>query len=553
MADEKFSNFLTEIIGADLAEGKVKEMHTRFPPEPNGYLHIGSAKAIYINYMTAKTYGGKFNLRFDDTNPAREGDEYVQSILKDLEWLGATPNGGIFYGSDYFEKCYEYAEKLIQEGKAYVDDLTREEMQEYRGNDAGKPSRPSPYRDRTPEENLDLFRRMRAGEFADGEKTLRAKIDLASPNMNLRDPAIYRIKHVSHHRQGDKWCIYPLYDFAHPIQDAIEGITHSMCSLEFENHRPLYEWVVTNIFGAGFPKQREFARLNVTNTVMSKRYLRELVEKNIVDGWDDPRMPTLCGLRRRGYTPTSIFEFVRTAGVAKADSLVDMRQLEAVLRAELELNAARRVAVLEPVKLVIDNYPADQVEYFDLPNNPNRDANDTTTRPVAFTKEVWIDKSDFFEVPPPKFKRLTLGSKVRLMGAYLVRCTGVDKDEAGNVVTIHAEADLETRNGNPADGRKVRGTIHWVSCEHCVDAEIHLYDKLFTEANMNGIPDGADFKDYLNPDSVQVIDHAKLEESLADAKPGERFQFVRTGYFTPDSKSPHVYNRIVTLKDSFKF
>ncbi len=553
MADEKFSNFLTEIIDADLAEGKVKEIHTRFPPEPNGYLHIGSAKAIYINYMTAKTYGGKFNLRFDDTNPAREGDEYVQSILKDLEWLGATPNGGIFYGSDYFEKCYEYAEKLIQEGKAYVDDLTREEMQEYRGNDAGKPSRPSPYRDRTPEENLDLFRRMRAGEFADGEKTLRAKIDLASPNMNLRDPAIYRIKHVSHHRQGDKWCIYPLYDFAHPIQDAIEGITHSMCSLEFENHRPLYEWVVTNIFGAGFPKQREFARLNVTNTVMSKRYLRELVEKNIVDGWDDPRMPTLCGLRRRGYTPTSIFEFVRTAGVAKADSLVDMRQLEAVLRAELELNAARRVAVLEPVKLVIDNYPADQVEYFDLPNNPNRDANDTTTRPVAFTKEVWIDKSDFFEVPPPKFKRLPLGSEVRLMGAYLVRCTGVDKDEAGNVVTIHAEADLETRNGNPADGRKVRGTIHWVSCEHCVDAEIHLYDKLFTEANMNGIPDGADFKDYLNPDSVQVIDHAKLEESLADAKPGERFQFVRTGYFTPDSKNPHVYNRIVTLKDSFKF
>ena len=553
MADEKFSNFLTEIIDADLAEGKVKEIHTRFPPEPNGYLHIGSAKAIYINYMTAKTYGGKFNLRFDDTNPAREGDEYVQSILKDLEWLGATPNGGIFYGSDYFEKCYEYAEKLIQEGKAYVDDLTREEMQEYRGNDAGKPSRPSPYRDRTPEENLDLFRRMRAGEFADGEKTLRAKIDLVSPNMNLRDPAIYRIKHVSHHRQGDKWCIYPLYDFAHPIQDAIEGITHSMCSLEFENHRPLYEWVVTNIFGAGFPKQREFARLNVTNTVMSKRYLRELVEKNIVDGWDDPRMPTLCGLRRRGYTPTSIFEFVRTAGVAKADSLVDMRQLEAVLRAELELNAARRVAVLEPVKLVIDNYPADQVEYFDLPNNPNRDANDTTTRPVAFTKEVWIDKSDFFEVPPPKFKRLTLGSKVRLMGAYLVRCTGVDKDEAGNVVTIHAEADLETRNGNPADGRKVRGTIHWVSCEHCVDAEIHLYDKLFTEANMNDIPDGADFKDYLNPDSVQVIDHAKLEESLADAKPGERFQFVRTGYFTPDSKNPHVYNRIVTLKDSFKF
>ena len=552
MAEEKFSNFLTDIIDADLAEGKVDVVHTRFPPEPNGYLHIGSAKAIFINYTIAKHYGGLFNLRFDDTNPAREGDEYVQSILQDLKWLGAEPNGGIFYGSDYFERCYEYAEQLIKEGKAYVDDLTREQMQEYRGNDAGKPSRPSPYRDRTPEENLDLFRRMRAGEFADGEKTLRAKIDLASPNMNMRDPTIYRIKHVEHHRQGDKWCIYPMYDFAHPIQDAIEGITFSLCSLEFENHRPLYEWVITNLFGKEFPKQREFARLNVTNTVMSKRYLRELVEKNIVDGWDDPRMPTLSGLRRRGYTPTSIFKFVKDAGISKADNLVDMRQLEAVLRAELELNAQRRVAVLEPVKLIIDNYPADQCEYFDLPNNPNRDANDTTTRPVAFTKELWIENSDFFEVPPPKFKRLTLGSEVRLMSAYLVRCTGVDKDENGKVVAIHAEADLETRNGNPADGRKVRGTIHWVSCAHCIEAEAELYDKLFTEANMNGIPDDADFKDYLNPDSVKVLQGAKLEESLKDAKPGDRFQFVRNGYFTPDSKHEGVYNRIVTLKDSFK-
>ncbi|PWM59127.1 MAG: glutamine--tRNA ligase [Subdoligranulum variabile] len=552
MAEEKFSNFLTEIIDADLAEGKVDTVHTRFPPEPNGYLHIGSAKAIFINYTIAKHYGGLFNLRFDDTNPAREDDEYVQSILQDLHWLGADPNGGIFYGSDYFEKCYEYAEQLIREGKAYVDDLTREQMQEYRGNDAGKPSRPSPYRDRTPEENLDLFRRMRAGEFGDGEKTLRAKIDLASPNMNMRDPAIYRIKHVSHHRQGNKWCIYPLYDFAHPIQDAIEGITFSLCSLEFENHRPLYDWVVRNLFGSEFPKQREFARLNVTNTVMSKRYLRELVEKQIVDGWDDPRMPTLCGLRRRGYTPTSIFTFVKEAGIAKADSLVDMRQLEAVLRAELELSAPRRVAVLDPVKLIIDNYPADQCETFELPNNPNREAGDASTRPVAFTREVWIDRSDFFEVPPPKFKRLTPGSEVRLMGAYLVRCTGVDKDAEGNITAIHAEADLETRNGNPADGRKVRGTIHWVSCAHCEDAEIRLYDKLFTESNMNGIPDGADFKDYLNPESVTVISHAKLEESLHDAQPGDRFQFVRTGYFTPDSKHPGVYNRIVTLKDSFK-
>ena len=552
MADEKFSNFLTEIIDADLAEGKVKEIHTRFPPEPNGYLHIGHCKALTIDFGTAERFGGLCNLRMDDTNPTKEDVEFVDAIKEDIHWLGFDWGDRFFYGSDYFERCYEYAEQLIKEGKAYVDDLTREEMQEYRGNDAGKPSRPSPYRDRTPEENLDLFRRMRAGEFADGEKTLRAKIDLASPNMNMRDPTIYRIKHVEHHRQGDKWCIYPMYDFAHPIQDAIEGITFSLCSLEFENHRPLYEWVITNLFGKEFPKQREFARLNVTNTVMSKRYLRELVEKNIVDGWDDPRMPTLSGLRRRGYTPTSIFTFVKEAGISKADNLVDMRQLEAVLRAELELNAQRRVAVLEPVKLIIDNYPADQCEYFDLPNNPNHDANDTTTRKVAFTKELWIENSDFFEVPPPKFKRLTLGSEVRLMGAYLVRCTGVDKDENGKVVAIHAEADLETRNGNPADGRKVRGTIHWVSCAHCLDAEVELYDKLFTEANMNSIPDDADFKDYLNPDSVKVLQGAKLEESLKDAKPGDRFQFVRNGYFTPDSKHEGVYNRIVTLKDSFK-
>ena len=548
-------NFIDAFIEEDIAEGgrfQGQQVHTRFPPEPNGYLHIGHCKALTIDFGTAERFGGLCNLRMDDTNPTKEDVEFVDAIKEDIHWLGFDWGDRFFYGSDYFEKCYEYAEKLIQEGKAYVDDLTREEMQEYRGNDAGKPSRPSPYRDRTPEENLDLFRRMRAGEFADGEKTLRAKIDLASPNMNLRDPAIYRIKHVSHHRQGDKWCIYPLYDFAHPIQDAIEGITFSLCSLEFENHRPLYEWVITNLFGKEFPKQREFARLNVTNTVMSKRYLRELVEKNIVDGWDDPRMPTLSGLRRRGYTPTSIFTFVKEAGISKADNLVDMRQLEAVLRAELELNAQRRVAVLEPVKLIIDNYPADQCEYFDLPNNPNRDANDTTTRKVAFTKELWIENSDFFEVPPPKFKRLTLGSEVRLMGAYLVRCTGVDKDENGKVVAIHAESDLETRNGNPADGRKVRGTIHWVSCAHCLDAEVELYDKLFTEANMNSIPDDADFKDYLNPDSVKVLQGAKLEESLKDAKPGDRFQFVRNGYFTPDSKHEGVYNRIVTLKDSFK-
>ena len=461
------------------------------------------------------------------------------------------PNGGIFYGSDYFDQCYEYAEKLIKEGKAYVDDLTREEMQEYRGSDAGKPSRPSPYRDRTPEENLDLFRRMRAGEFADGTRTLRAKIDLASPNMNLRDPAIYRIKKVHHHRQGDKWCIYPLYDFAHPIQDAIEGITHSMCSLEFENHRPLYEWVIENTSGGHFPKQREFARLNVTNTVMSKRYLRELVEMGIVDGWDDPRMPTLCGLRRRGYSPTAIFTFVKEAGIAKADSLVDMRQLEACMRAELEMGAARRMAVLDPVKLVIDNYPAGKTETFDVANNPNRDAGDDSTRPVEFSGEVWIERSDFALVPPPKFKRLTVGGEVRLMGAYIVKCSGVEQDEAGNVTAIHCTADLESGNGNPVDGRKVKGTIHWVSCASAVDADARLYNALFTEANMNGIPDGADYKDYLNPESVVDMPCAKLEASLADAKPGEKFQFVRMGYFTPDSKKPGAFNRIVTLKDSF--
>ena len=549
MADK---NFLTDIIDADLAEGKVSEIHTRFPPEPNGYLHIGSAKAIYINWSIANQYGGKFNLRYDDTNPAREDVEYVNSIREDLEWLGAVPNGGVYYGSDYFDKCYELAEKLIVDGKAYVDDLTRDEMRAYRGADAGKPSRPSPYRDRTPEENLELFRRMRAGEFADGEKTLRAKIDLASPNMNMRDPAIYRIKHVHHHRQGDKWCIYPMYDFAHPIQDAIEGITHSMCSLEFENHRPLYDWVIQNLFGREFPKQREFARLNVTNTVMSKRYLRELVEMNIVDGWDDPRMPTLCGLRRRGYTASSIFTFVREAGISKADSLVDMRQLEACIRSELDLTAQRRIGVLEPVKLIIDNYPADKEETFDVANNPNREANDTTTRPVVFTKELWIEQSDFALVPPPKFKRLTLDREVRLMGAYIVKCTGVDQDENGNVTAIHATADLEAGNGSPLDGRKVRGTIHWVSCAHCVDAEVRLYDKLFTEANMNGIPDGADYKDYLNPESVKALTGCKLEASLAGAKAGEKFQFVRNGFFTPDSKCEGVYNRIVTLKDSFK-
>lgn len=549
--EEKMSNFLTEIIDADLAEGKIKEIHTRFPPEPNGYLHIGSAKAIYINYTIAKQYGGKFNLRFDDTNPSHEDVEYVDSIQEDLKWLGAEPNGGIFYGSDYFHKCYEYAEQLIQEGKAYVDDLTREEMQEYRGQDAGKPSKPSPYRDRTPEENLDLFRRMRAGEFPDGSKTLRAKIDLASPNMNLRDPAIYRIMRAHHHRQGDEWCIYPLYDFAHPIQDAIEGITHSMCSLEFENHRPLYEWVIENLHLGPFPIQREFARLNVTHTVMSKRYLRKLVETGVADGWDDPRMPTLCGLRRRGYTPTSIFEFVRRAGVAKANSLVDNRLLEHCIRTELETTALRRMAVTDPIKLTITNYPTDKVEYFEIANNPNKAAGDDSVRKVAFTNTVWIERSDFAEVPPPKFQRLKPDGEVRLMGAYIVKCNEIIKDENGEVVELKCTADIETANGMPADGRKVRGTIHWVSDSYAVDAEIRLYENFFTEENLGELPEGKTYDDYLNPESVKVLSNAKLEACMEDAKPGEKFQFVRMGYFTPDSKHPNVYNRIVTLKDSF--
>ena len=546
-------NFIHAFIEEDIAPGGQfagKTVHTRFPPEPNGYLHIGHCKALIIDFGTAEKFGGLCNLRMDDTNPTKEDVEFVEAIQEDIHWLGFDWGDRFFYGSDYFEKDYEYAVELIKKGLAYVCELTPEQFKEYRG-DLNTPAI-SPYRDRPIEESLDLFARMRAGEFEDNRYTLRAKIDLASGNFNMRDPVIYRIRHMHHHRQGDKWCIYPMYDFAHPIQDAIEGITHSMCSLEFENHRPLYNWVIENIFGTAFPKQREFARLNMTNTVMSKRYLRELVEMGIVDGWDDPRMPTLCGLRRRGYTPTSIFTFVREAGISKSDNLIDMRQLEACIRSELDLTAQRRIAVLDPVKLIVDNYPEDKTEYFDVANNPNREANDTTTRKVAFTKELWIENEDFAEVPPPKFKRLTIGGEVRLMGAYIVKCTGVEKNADGSIAAIHCTADLETGNGNPADGRKVKGTIHWVSAAHAVDAEVRLYDKLFTEANMNAIPEGSDYKDYLNPESVVVCKGCKLEESLKDAKPGEKFQFVRTGFFTPDSKNPGVYNRVVTLRDSFK-
>ena len=547
---EEISNFIHDIIDKDLAEGVNTEVHTRFPPEPNGYLHIGSAKAIWINAYTAEKYHGKFNLRYDDTNPAREDDEYVQSILQDIRWLGFEPNGGIFYGSDYFDKCYEYAEKLIMDGKAYVDDLTREEMQEYRGNDAGKPSRPSPYRDRSVEENLDLFRRMRAGEFEDGAKTLRAKIDLASPNMNMRDPAIYRIKHVSHHRQGNKWCIYPLYDFAHPIQDALEGITYSCCSIEFADHRPLYDWVVENVgFKNPRPHQYEFARLNVTHTVMSKRYLRMLVETGVVDGWDDPRMPTLSGMRRRGYTPSSIIEFIKTAGVSKAYSIVDVELLEHCIRDELNRTAQRRMAVIDPVKVVVLNYPVDKTEYFEVANNVNDP--EAGTRKVEFSRELYIEREDFAAVPPPKFFRMKPEGEVRLMGAYIVKCVGYETDETGKVTEIAVTADLETGNAMPANGRKIKGTIHWVSAKSAVTADVRMYGRLFSEANMVTLPEGKDYNDFLDPDSVKEYKGAKLEASLGEAGADERFQFVRSGYFIKDSKNPAVWNNIVNLKDSW--
>ena len=545
---EEVKNFLTDIIDADIAAGLTEQIHTRFPPEPNGYLHIGSAKAIYINWSIAKKYDGKFNLRFDDTNPVREDDEYVQAIQEDIQWLtGEMPNGGIFYGSDYFETCYDCAVALIKAGKAYVCDLTQDEIRAYRGT-LTEPGKNSPYRDRTVEENLQLFQDMRAGKFPDGSKTLRAKIDMASPNMNMRDPAIYRIVRAHHHRQGDKWCIYPLYDFAHPIQDAIEGITHSMCSIEFENHRPLYEWVVDNCPLPHHPKQREFARLNVTHTVMSKRYMRQLVFEHHVEGWDDPRMPTLCGLRRRGYTPSAILEFVQRAGVAKADSLVDIKLLEHCIREELNETAIRRMAVTEPIKLVITNYPADKTEVFTLPNNPKDET--AGTRDVPFTRELYIEKSDFAMVPPPKFQRLKPGGEVRLMGAYIVKCNEVIQDENGEVVEVRCTADLETGNGMPADGRKVKGTIHWVSAAHAIDADCYLYDNLFTLENVNDVPEGKDYLDFLNQDSLKKLTGCKLEPSVAEVPAGTRMQFVRMGYFIKDAEDGR-YNRIVTLKDSF--
>ncbi|MBR2327222.1 MAG: glutamine--tRNA ligase/YqeY domain fusion protein [Clostridia bacterium] len=546
---ENFTHFITDIIDSDLKEGRVDKVATRFPPEPNGYLHIGSAKAIFVNYLAAKRYGGSFNLRYDDTNPSKEDNEYVESIYEDISWLTGEEPKNVFFGSDYFEKCYEYAVKLIKDGKAYVCDLSSDEMKEYRGT-LTEPGKESPYRNRSVEENLKLFEEMRAGKYKDGEKTLRAKIDMASPNINMRDPAIYRITRKHHHRQGDKWCIYPLYDYAHPLQDAIEGITHSCCSIEFENHRPLYDWVVENTGVANKPHQYEFARLNVTNVVMSKRYLRKLVEDKFVSGWDDPRMPTLSGLRRRGFTPTAIYDFIRRAGVAKTSSLVDHRLLDHCQRDELNRTAERRIAVLDPVKVTVTNYEEGKTEYFKVPNRP-QDEN-TDYREIPFTKTLYIDRSDFAEVPPPKFQRLTVGKEVRLMGSYIVRCDDIVKDENGVITEILCTADLVSGNGNPFDGRKIKGTIHWISASHAVPATFSLLEPLFNIENTSEIAEGYDFEKYLTENSLVTV-KGYVEPSLANALKdgGERFQFVRTGYFIADKKSG-AFIRTVTLKDGYK-
>ena len=542
------SNFIEEFINEDLAEGKVGTVHTRFPPEPNGYLHIGHCKALVIDFGTAKKYGGLCNLRMDDTNPAKEDTEYVDAIKEDIHWLGFDWGDRFFYGSDYFEKDYEYAVELIKKGRAYVCELTADQMEEYRG-DLTHPAR-SPWRERPIEESLDLFERMKNGEFPDGKYTLRAKIDLESGNFWMRDPVIYRIKHASHHRYGTKWCIYPTYDFAHPIQDALEGITHSLCSLEFEIHRPLYNWVVEHVSVPSKPRQIEFARLNITYTVLSKRFLRSLVESGKVDGWDDPRMPTLRGLRRRGFTGESIVDFITKVGVSKADSLVDIRFLDACIRDELNEIAPRRVAVLNPIKVVVDNYPEGREEFFELPNHPQKP--EMGTRKLKFTREIYIDAEDFAEVPPPKFFRMKPDGEVRLMGGYIVKCTGVEKNPDGTIKEIHCTADLETGNGNPADGRKIKGTIHWLSASDAIDSTVILYNNLLTLEEPSKLPEGKEYSDYLNPESRIVLNGCKLEPSLADAKPGEKFQFVRTGYFCVDTKEPGVFNRTVTLKDGFK-
>ena len=547
------TSFIDDFVIEDIAEGgrcAGMTVHTRFPPEPNGYLHIGHAKAIYVDFGTAERFNGICNLRMDDTNPTKEDVEYVDAIKEDIRWLGYDWDDRFYYASDYFEKMYEAAEELIEKGLAYVCELTPEEMREKRG-DLMTPAE-SPYRDRPKAESLDLFRRMRAGEFADGRMTLRAKIDLASGNFNMRDPVIYRINRLPHHRTGDKWCIYPMYDFAHPIEDALEHITHSLCSLEFEDHRPLYDWVIENVTLPSKPRQIEFARLGINNTVMSKRKLRALVEGDYVSGWDDPRMPTLCGLRRRGYTPAAIRNFSERNGVSKVNSTVEYSFLEHCLREDLNLTAKRVMGVLEPVKLILTNYPEDRTETFEVENNPNRPEDGTRT--VTFGRELYVEAEDFLPEPVPKYKRLyPNGPECRLKGTYLIRCTGYKAGADGQVEEIYAEYDPESRGGNPADGRKVKGaTIHWVDAKNAVDAEVRLYDNLFTVED----PNAGDFLELLNPDSLRVLEGCKVEPGLSAAKPGESFQFMRQGYFCADSRDSSaehlVFNRSVSLKDSFK-
>ena len=548
-------NFIHAFIDEDIAPGGQfagQTVHTRFPPEPNGYLHIGHCKALIIDFGTAEKYNGLCNLRMDDTNPTKEDVEFVEAIKEDIHWLGFDWGDRFYYGSDYFEKDYEYAVELIKKGLAYVCELTPEQFKEYRG-DLNTPAI-SPYRDRPMEESLDLFARMRAGEFEDNRYTLRAKIDLASGNFNMRDPVIYRIRHMHHHRQGDKWCIYPMYDFAHPIQDALEGITHSLCSLEFENHRPLYNWVVEHVSVPHHPRQIEFARLGIDHTVLSKRKLRALVENGYVSGWDDPRMPTLCGLRRRGYTPKSIRNFCERVGVAKSPNTIPYAFLEFCLREDLNETAQRVMAVLKPVKLTITNYPEGKSELVTVENNPNRP--EDGTREVSFSRHLWIEQDDFLAEPIPKYKRLyPNGPECRLKGAYLITCTGCVKDDSGNVVEILATYDPESRGGDPADGRKVKGaTIHWVDAENCCDAEVRQYDNLFNDPDPDAA--GKDFLACLNEKSLEVLTGCKVESGLRDAKAPASYQFMRLGYFCPDSKDcapGHlVFNRSVSLKDSFK-
>ena len=560
MAEEikEKSNFIWEAIKADIAAGKNGgRVQTRFPPEPNGYLHIGHVKALTVDFATAEKFGGVCNLRFDDTNPTKEKEEFVEAIKDDIHWLGFQ-YGNVYYASEQYDQISDFALDPIRRGLAYVDDLSKEEIRAYRGT-LKEPGKNSPYRDRTPEENMDLFLRMKNGEFPEGSRTLRAKIDMASPNINLRDPAIYRIKYATHHRTGDKWCIYPMYDFAHGQSDFIEGITHSICTLEFEVHRPLYDWFLDRVLdGAPEPETRnrqiEFARLNINYTVMSKRKLLRLVKEGIVAGWDDPRMPTICGLRRRGYTPKSVRDFAERVGVAKRDNVIDMALLEHCVREDLNKTAPRVMAVLDPVRVVVDNYPADRVEMVEVENNPE----DPTqgTRSLPFCSELLIERDDFMENPPKKYFRLAPGTEVRLKGAYIVRCVGVDKDAQGNITTIHVTYDADTLSGMPGSERKVKGTLHWVSARHAIAAEVRVYDRLFNDPEPGGHEaEGHDFEEYLNPDSLTVITTARVEPGLAAARPLDHFQFQRLGYFNVDPDSERegklIFNKTVGLKDSW--